>query len=274
MQANNESNRDREHQSIARRFAAAAPTYDQYGAIQNTVAAHLANILPEMPGAGTILEVGCGTGLFTRRLVRHYPKIPVQALDIAAGMLEHAQANLADQPQVKGRVADICTTDLAADHALIASSCALQWVHPLAPVLKQLADALRPGGCLCAAVLVRGTLAEVHIARRAVAPHKPLPRELITADELRRDLAATGLTVEAWEEQALEIALPTGWAVLQMLHAQGLTAGPLSGGTQRLNAGELQALTDYYDTHFRAGGGGVRVTYQVALFRARRTNRP
>jgi SAM-dependent methyltransferase len=69
--------------------------------------AALVGTLIERRGAvRRILEVGCGTGLFTRLLAERFPDAAITATDAFAPMLVHARARLASHPNVTLREYD------------------------------------------------------------------------------------------------------------------------------------------------------------------------
>ena len=58
--------------AVTRSFGARAATYEAHADLQRDVAARLARLLPEL-ARPRVLELGCGTGLFSRHLVARYP---------------------------------------------------------------------------------------------------------------------------------------------------------------------------------------------------------
>ena len=57
---------------IAARFDARAGSYELHAGLQRAVADKLARFLPPLD-APRVLELGCGTGLFSRHLIDRYP---------------------------------------------------------------------------------------------------------------------------------------------------------------------------------------------------------
>ena len=58
--------------AIAQSFGARAASYEENADLQRTVAKRLACLLPQL-AAPRVLELGCGTGLFSRHLLARYP---------------------------------------------------------------------------------------------------------------------------------------------------------------------------------------------------------
>ena len=259
-----------EHKTVAARFSAAAPTYDASAMVQRAVAKRLASMLAGERPAERILEIGCGTGLLTACLCYLFPQARIDALDMAAGMVTQCRARLANVAGLSCHVADINNFHANLPYPLIVSSYALHWMNPLAATMASIADMLADRGRLVFAVMVRGTLAELHAARQRVAPHK-LPRySLPTVPVVHSALAQSGLQIEEKHEESRIQTYASVNDFLRQLHIQGLTGGRLSQAGQLLNRTDLSRLTKDYETHYRADDG-VYATYRVAYFRTRKT---
>ena len=71
---------------IIRHFNAGASTYDTTASVQARVAHGLTLRLPNvMPH--TVLEIGCGTGLFSQYLPTYFPQASLWLTDIAPAMV-------------------------------------------------------------------------------------------------------------------------------------------------------------------------------------------
>ncbi|MGV1015717.1 MAG: methyltransferase domain-containing protein, partial [Methyloceanibacter sp.] len=79
---------------IAARFGAHAESYEQHAGLQRAVADRLARLLPDLERPN-VLELGCGTGLFSRHLVQRYPEGRFILTDAAPAMIGQCRRNLA-----------------------------------------------------------------------------------------------------------------------------------------------------------------------------------
>ena len=251
---------------IARRFSVSAATYDRHAAVQQAAARRLSGLLPDS-APGCVLEIGCGTGIMTGRLLEHYPDAALDAIDLSEGMIRHCRSRWMDEKRVSWKAVDLLCFEPGRRYPLIASCAALHWVQPLPAAFKKVAGLLAPGGALIIAVMVRGTLAELLEARMRVAPGKPPAAGLPSVKEVRAALAAVGLAVGEESEESIKAEYADANAMLRALHEQGLTGGRLSRGARLLTRGELRALARDYSAHYSANGF-VFATFRVYYARA------
>lgn len=140
---------------IARRFNAAAPTYDAASPVQRAAARQLARqirelALPHRPARPRVLEIGCGSGHLTRELLPHIGG-DWFVTDIAPAMVAHCRDAIG--PAAHYLAMDGEQPALAGPFDLIVSSLAAQWFTDLPGTLLTLARLLAPGGRLALSTL-------------------------------------------------------------------------------------------------------------------------
>ncbi len=97
-------------------------------------------------GARTALEVGCGTGAFSRLLAERVRN--VTALDLSPQMIEVAARHAAHLANIDFRVADFMACDLPADEFDCIASIATLHHMPAGEALLKMKRALKAGGRL------------------------------------------------------------------------------------------------------------------------------
>ncbi|HEX3530945.1 MAG TPA: methyltransferase domain-containing protein [Thermoanaerobaculia bacterium] len=94
------------------------------------------------------LEIGCGTGAFSRLLARRFRR--VLALDLSPGMIETAREQSRQYPNIDFQVADAMTFDLPQEQfGCVTSIATLHHLH-LEQILAKMKTALKTGGTLVA----------------------------------------------------------------------------------------------------------------------------
>ena len=92
------------------------------------------------------LEVGCGTGTFSRRLAER--AVQVIAVDLSSEMIRVARARSAHLRNVEYRCADVMSCDLPPEHFDCVATIATLHHLPLRDVILKLKEAVSPGGVL------------------------------------------------------------------------------------------------------------------------------
>lgn len=144
-------------------FSAAASGYEAVAGMQDRVAAGLARRLTRLTlPPGPVLEVGCGTGLLTRRLAAPLgPQRPVLATDLSPAMVAQTRAGLAADSAIACAVMDAEAPAIGTEScALVVSSLAAQWFTDLPAAVATLAGRLVPGGHLLLTLPGAGSFSE------------------------------------------------------------------------------------------------------------------
>jgi malonyl-CoA O-methyltransferase len=147
--------------AIAARFGARAESYELHAGLQRAVADTLAAYLPEFERP-RVLELGCGTGLFSRHLVKRYPHGHFVLTDVAPAMIAECRRNLAGlgPAHISFEVMDAGQAGGHAELDLIVSSMTLHWLSDPAKSLERLSKLLAPHGVLLYATLGPESFAE------------------------------------------------------------------------------------------------------------------
>jgi malonyl-CoA O-methyltransferase len=106
-------------------FNAQAHTYDSAASLQIQIGKNLSRYLPDC--AHNILEIGCGTGLFTEVLVSLYPNAKLLTTDIAPKMLEKCQERLGHLSNLQFACLDGEKFFSEERYDLIVSNMSLHW---------------------------------------------------------------------------------------------------------------------------------------------------
>lgn len=175
-------------QDIARDFGEASGTYESASRLQR----HMGGVMLERLGrrrAGgdepDILDLGCGTGWFTRQLLQAYPKAHVTGIDLSPGMISHARLN--SPAAIDWLVADAGCVPLPDNSVdIVFSNLMIQWCdHPL-PILAECRRLLRPGGMLVCSTLLDGTLNELEQAWAKADPGRRHVNRFEAASTIKR----------------------------------------------------------------------------------------
>jgi malonyl-CoA O-methyltransferase len=140
--------------AVARSFGARAASYEEHAGLQRAVAERLALLLPPL-ASPRVLELGCGTGLFSRHLLARYPDGTFVFSDLAPSMVEQCRRNLANRGRghVSFEVMDAARPAIDGPFDLIATSMTLHWLIDPSATLNTLRQLLAPDGVLVYATI-------------------------------------------------------------------------------------------------------------------------
>jgi len=192
--------------AIAYHESLAAGWSDRYasGGMKRRADFFQSDVLPRLAPSGDWLDLGCGSGVFSRMLAARGAQ--VLGLDGAPAMVEAARAATKGQGArfAVGRVEDVTALEQSFDGAICLS--VIEYLDRPEQALAALAARLKPQGRLCVSAPNRAST--LRLAQRALRPVAELAgakslaymdssRHLWTRDELARLVRAAGLEVEA-----------------------------------------------------------------------------
>lgn len=245
---------------VARAFLKNHDTYDAHAIVQHTMAEDLiASLRAKGPRAfGRVLELGCGTGLLTRKLLAHFRTGTLYLNDLSPELTRDtaAMAAMMGACRVTPCPGDMEALDpLPGQLDLVLSGAAFQWLHDCAAFLKRAGAALTPGGLLAFTTFGPDNCREV----RAVTGHG---LDYPTLHRLRRFLEPDFQVLVARQSLAT-LHFDTPLAVLRHLRQTGVNSLATACWTPR----DLHRFCDAYPAE---GGGHVALTYHPIRMVARK----
>jgi len=243
---------------VAASFSKAAASYDSVADLQRAVGNQLLQHLPQGLQPQQWLDLGSGTGYFSRALAERFPRGQGLAVDIAEGMLSHARQRGGAHHYVAGDAERLPLQAGSCD--LVFSSLAVQWCSDFAAVLAEAQRVLRPGGVFAFTSLCVGTLFELREGWRAVdgMVHVNRFREFQRYQAL---CAGSGLQALSLQQQPHVLFYPDVRGLtheLKALGAHNINPGRPGGLTGRAR---MLGLIQAYEA-FRQPAG-LPATYQV-----------
>lgn len=236
-----------------RDFETQAGVYESIALVQAEVAGRLARRLGGAPGR--ILEIGCGTGLFSAHLAARFPQAALLLTDLSPAMLGRARARLGARAEYLVMDGQWPAPGLGS-FDLIASSMALQWFDDLPGGLARLAASLAPGGVLRFATLGAGSFAAWRAAHEAAGLDCGL-RDYARAQDFPWPAGFAGRI----EAETIEEPYETALAFLRGMRALGAAASPEAH--RPVGAGRLRRLLAQFS-------GGFTARYEVLYGELRR----
>ena len=234
-------------------FSKYAHVYDKHAQVQKLMAERLASFLPnDMPEQ--ILEIGCGTGLFTKYLLAQ-PAQKIFLNDISDKMIECMKLKLALPPysQIIAGNAELLKFQMV---DMITANAVFQWFKNPRVVLGRLKSYIKANGRLVFSTFGPSTLAEL----RKVAPLES-PALLLSKNEWCKLIEEAGFTVHLSAKESHKTFFPNTLSLLKNL--QQIGAAPTQMTSPKILR---QLIKDYDDLYFTKQG--VHANWELLYFSA------
>ena len=144
---------------IENNFTRHSELYDQHSDVQK----HIASLLLEQLNGDSpksILDIGCGTGWYTKRLSEKYPNSVIQAIDISPNMIEYAK-KIRNIENINFTVGDAEKVEFTEDFDLITSNATLHWFSDFPSALFKFSELLTSEGIFLCSVFGPNTYSEL-----------------------------------------------------------------------------------------------------------------
>ena len=244
---------------IAQSFGLAANTYDSVAHFQRWVGDSLIKKIPEcMPN--TILDLGCGTGYFSKNIKNKFPNAQYIGLDLSEGMSHYAKLNHGPDCQwITGDADSLPFKNNSVD--LIFSSLAIQWCANLPSLMAEIQRVLRPNGYFTFSTLINGSLEELKSAW-AVVDNKQHVNDFFEKNDYRDAITASGLTIELLCEETKVLRYQKLTELMRELKGLGAHNLNEQRSTGLMGKKTLNTVISEYEK-FRVEEGYLPASYEV-----------
>lgn len=250
-------------------FSNAAVRYDRRTDLHKEIGRRLAGKIEKDEGSLPLLDVGMGTGFFTRRLKDRFPDAVVVGLDFAPGMVACARQKGGQSIIVQADAAHLPFKEGA--FGVIASNLAYQWVEDLPRAFALCRSRLSQSGRLYLTMFGHDTFRELFTALDACAggnggPKGPSVRRLADKMQVTEALKAAGFYAPLVETEHRKIHFPDMMHLIKWIKDIGANTLPKD---VYMGKDLLLRANQHYNAHFR-DPSGVYATFEVIWVEARR----
>jgi len=246
---------------IERNFSKYAEYYDSYSSIQNICASELIQKI-SADSVNRILDIGCGTGNYTKLLRERFPSAEIKAVDISDKMVDMARKKLSRE-KIEFIVADAEKADFEEKFDLISSNAAFQWFEDLRDAVMKYKNMLNDGGLISFSTFGPLTFYELDASLKELAGRHvsissfDFMEMTEISDILREFFKKVSMNIRIYSEDFESVS-----ELLKKIKYTG-TRGNSSLRKDLWTRKTMSCLEEIYKNKF----GNIRATYQVFFCR-------
>lgn len=253
-------------ENIRTNFSGSVHFYHEHANLQKSIAERLAKALEpwrySIPN-GPILEIGAGTGFFTKHLHEMFNNRELIISDLSEEMIQFNKDRFSKTESITFQTLDAEEMDLEeSKYALIAGNYVAQWFKHPAQTLSKIAASLKPGGLL----LISFPAGESFSNWKEYCLNLGLPytgNELPDLERVVIDLSMGPFKVDYYEDDMVE-TFDNVYDFFGHLKKLGTSTNM---NRKTLSVKQLKLLNDYW---LEQEKGKVKVQYHTAFIAAKR----
>lgn len=247
-------------QRIRSRFAKAASNYQSAAIAQYEIAKKMIRLMQEniQLRPQKVLEIGCGTGLFSRLILQHIKPKKMVLNDICPEMMPEVMDILTSSHTFI--CADAETYAFPKDINLIASCSTIQWFNNPRAFFESCYESLPDSGILAFSTFGHDNMHEINATAHVGLTYR-------SKSELIAELLALNYKILVAQEEHLKLHFESPLQVLVHLKQTGVTGIK----NHRWTKGKLRAFCDKYTSHYGTEEG-VSLTYHPIYIIAIKSN--
>jgi malonyl-CoA O-methyltransferase len=208
---------------ISKAFNKCASEYELAAKVQQEIGKRLFERLHYLKIAPKrILDLGCGSGLFSRELSLMFPKAQIFGLDLAQSMLIEARKKQSWRHKWSLVAADMKNMPFAmGSFDLVFANQVIHWASPLEQVFRELNRVMNVNGCLMFTTLGPDTFKELKAAWSGVNQHAHV-NQFIDMHDIGDCLMAEHFLDPVMDMELLSVHYETLPKLLKSLKSQGV----------------------------------------------------
>lgn len=261
---------------VRRAFSCATNSYDEHAELQREIGRRLlAHLEFTKLAPQSILDIGCGTGFFTRLLADKYKKAHIYVTDLSESMVCHTKAQHAKrlpwQRKYHHTISDAVALPYKdASFDLVTSNLTMQWVPDVSAMMREMRRVLKPGGLILFSTFGRRTLSELrqtlaHINPEHTSSVLPFPDVMSLGNSLGECAVEDYVT----DTDLFTLTYPNTMGLVRELKGIGASANAIQGRSGGLyGRALLRDIESYYGKHFQHEDGRIHATFEALYAQA------
>ena len=248
---------------ISGNFSKSASSYDDHAEVQKECAKKLLGLIRKKHFP-RILEIGCGTGVYTHMLREKYDNAEITAVDISDEMIKIAREKI-PRKGIDFIAADGEQVEVDGKFDLITSNASFQWFENLGTAFRLFRSSLAEGGTLCFSMYGPETFKELEeVFKHHFGSHQWLSSTKFTSREETEGRLKKHFNDFQVKEEHYTVDFISFWDFLRNIKHTG-TRGEGIGRGIFLGKYMMRELERTYIDKF----GGIKATHHVYFCKAK-----
>ena len=221
---------------IAKKFSCAESTYDDNASAQKSVAEELSRFISDnyIPTESNILEIGSGTGIFTRMIIN---LLSPKKLDLVEISGVHP-SSISFPYSLHVADAELWIKEATGQYDAVLSSSTMQWFIDLPLFISNVRRILKPGGVFAFSIFIEGNLKEMDSLR-------PSPLHYHSPEEIE-DMMSPYFSDLKFEVKEIVLNFDSPSHLFSHLRYTGVMGSAPAAGIPLSSAKKLTSLTYRY----------------------------
>jgi len=261
---------------VRRAFSGATNSYDSHAELQREIGRRLlAHLNFTKINPTSILDIGCGTGFFTRLLAEKYKKATIFATDLSETMVKHTANNQKPRWPWQRKYHHTASDAVAlpfknASFDLVTSNLAMQWVPDAEAMMKEMRRVLKPGGLMLFSTFGRRTLIELKQTLASIpTEHSNSVLPFPDVMSLGSSLGNCAVEDHVTDADLFTLTYPDTMALVRELKGMGASSSAIQGRSGGLyGRALLRNIEQHYKEHHCGEDGRIYATFEALYAQA------
>lgn len=193
-----------EKANVKKNFSKSANTYNSAAIVQKYMAEKLIQMIDSDLNNPYIYEIGCGTGIFTEKLVSKFDSSKFRLVDISENMIEYIKEKFQNNNNIECYIGDAEKEITTSKYDIVASNAAFQWFVNVEETLKNIKNSMNKNGKLYFSTFGAKTFFELNEVFMAIDSKYKYSQEFLSLNQLENILKKQFKNVNIKEEFYME----------------------------------------------------------------------
>lgn len=193
-----------EKANVRKNFGKSANTYNSAATVQKYMAEKMIQIVEANLTNPDIYEIGCGTGIFTEKLVSKFNSSKFSLVDISENMIEFIKNKFQNNNNIECYIGDAEKEITTSKYDIVASNAVFQWFVNIEEALKNIKNSMNENGKLYFSTFGAKTFFELNDVFTSIDSKYKYSQEFLSLNQLENILKKHFKNVNIKEEFYLE----------------------------------------------------------------------